>query len=178
MAKRSAASRSKIDELEVQLLESQREVARLQEENAMLQAREISPQDLGILGRVSITRGRDTDFPEFVKAVDKWPGIYEQFGLAAAYAYADHVKSLMHALAVRWGNTPDLIRAVHRLEMLYQEPDVWIMCGACGSAVASRRRRRRLIHLVEQYIYAPAIKAAFDRSTETPGGLLPTNPNA
>lgn len=162
-------------ELEQKLLEYQREIVRLQEANAMLEAREVSPQDMGIWGRVSITRGRDTDFPEFVRAVDKWPAVYAKDGLSGAYAYTDHVRSLMHALAVRAGNTPELVRMVHRLEMLTQEPDVWIMCGACGSIIAARRRRRKFIHLVEEYIYAPSVKAAFDRSTETPGGLLSPN---
>ncbi len=155
-----------------QILLLRREIERLQEANAMLSAREVSPQDMGIFGRVSLTRARDTDFPEFVRAIDVWPTVYRTYGLSAAYAYGDHCKSLMHALAVKAGITPDLIRAVHRLEMFYSEPDIWLMCGACGSDIAARRRRRKLIHLVEEYIYAPSIKAAFDRSTETPGGLL------
>lgn len=153
--------------------ELEAEIRRLQEELAVAESKEgPAPNDLGIAGRVAITRLRDTDLPELVRAVDNIPQVFETHGYLGALAYArTHIRSLVDAIILSAPRTGDLVQAQHRLHMLLGEGFVDVMMR---SDRAGFRARAEFIECVERYAYAPSVKAAFAHGQETPAGIMPT----
>lgn len=151
----------------------QAEVRRLQEQLAVTEARSAgpSPNDMGVAGRVAITRLRDTDYPELVAAVDDIPHIYEQFGYLRALAYCRaHVRSLVDAMNLGTPPTGDLVQQQHRIHMLLSEgfADLLMRRDQIGL-----RSRMEFLEVVERYIYLLAVRNAFARGAETPAGIMP-----
>lgn len=153
--------------------ELEAEVLRLRERLAVMESRAdtTSRNDMGVAGRVAITRLRDADYPELVAAVAGIPAVRAERGAAAAEAYVrTHVRSLVDAIVLQAGRTADLVRSMHRLHMLMgpgfcqvlQRPDR-----------AGLRARTELLELVERLCFAPSVRAAFAHGSETPAGILP-----
>lgn len=149
----------------------ERELARLREELDVLRSREVRPDDMGVAGRVALTRLRDTDYPELVKAVEAIPSVYEQEGYWAALAYCrTHVRSLLDAILVADPRTPDLVRTQHRVHMLLDEGQADVLMRRDQAGV---RSRMEFLEAVERWAYALSVKAAFAHGTDTPAGLVP-----
>jgi hypothetical protein len=148
------------------------EIHRLQEQLAAAESREgPNVNDMGVAGRVAITRLRDTDFPELVKAVDDIPAIYEEKGYLPALAYCrGHVRSLVDAIILAVPRTADLVRSQHRLHMLLNEGEADLMMRRDQAGL---RARMEFLECVERYAYAASVQAAFKHGAETPAGLVP-----
>jgi hypothetical protein len=151
--------------------ELQDQILRLQEALAVAESREgPSANDMGIAGRVALTRLRDTDYPELIAAVEKIPTVYREQGYLGALAYCrTHVRSLIDSIILAAPRTADLVKAQHRIHMLLTEgfADVLMRHDSAGI-----RSRMELLECVERYALAPSIRAAFAKGAETPAGLM------
>ena len=151
--------------------EMMREIARLREQVAMLEQRTVRPDDLGIAGRIALTRLRDTDYPELVKAVEALPAVYEAKGYWAALAYArTHVRTLLAAILVADPRTPNMATTQHRMQMMLNEGEVDVMMRRDQAGV---RSRMEFLECVALYAFSPSIRAAFAKGAETPFGIVP-----
>lgn len=158
--------------LETRVLQLQAELARQNEEMAAMTAREVSPADMGIGGRVALTRLRDQDWPDFIRAVDNLPRVYRKDGYWGAMNYArTNVRSKLDALTFRPPRTGMLVRLRHRIHMLLEEGMVDVMFRPDR---AGERARLEFKEVAERYCYALSVQASFERGAETPAGLLPT----
>lgn len=152
-------------------IELEREISRLREQVNMLEQREVRPDDMGIAGRIALTRLRDTDYPELVKAVEAIPAVYEAAGSETALSYCQtHVMSCLLALNLTDMRTADLVITQHRVVQMLDEGQAEIMFRRDR---AGMRNRREFLNMAVRYFYAPSIRAAFNRGAETPAGLLP-----
>ena len=147
------------------------ELVRLREALAASESREgVKSDDMGIAGRVGLTRLRDVDFPEIAKAVERFPEIYEKGGHLAGLAYGRNVvRTLVDAIIFSQPMTADLIQSTHRLHAMLTEGQVEIMYRRDNAGI---RGRIDFLEAVERYAFAPSIKAAFSRGVETPAGLV------
>jgi len=152
------------------------QVARLQEQLAVAESREgPSPNDMGVAGRIAITRLRDTDYPELVASVERIPQIYREEGYSAALAFCRTVvRSQIDSLILANPRTGDLVRAQHRIHMLLNRgfADVLMLNNRAGV-----HARADLLECVERYAFAPSVKAAFAKGQESPAGLFPSVPS-
>ena len=155
--------------------ELEAEIIRLREAMASMESRAgPSSNDMGIAGRVAISRMRDTDYPELVAAVDRLPGIYREAGRMAAIAYArTHIRALLFSIIFSNPRTADLARIQHRMMSMLSEGQVEVMFR---SDTAGVRARTDFLEVVVIHAFAPSVRAAFAHGTETPPGLIQTNP--
>jgi len=150
------------------------EIARLQESNAQLKASQISSTDAGVLSSIGVARGRDVDFPEFVRAIELAPMVLKNFGRMRARTYCRvHLRSLLSALCVVPPRTPDLVMTRHRLFQCLTEGQWDVLCE---SGYAGAMARIEFAEACEQYTYAISIQAAYQKDVLTPSGQLPTRP--
>lgn len=146
----------------------------LETENARLRAlvltiRNDTPQDMGVAGRIAITRLRDTDYPDLQRAVNELPHLAREKGSEYAIAVArTTIRSLIDAIVLRAPRTPNLVTALHRIHMLLNEGMVELLIR---SDRIGYRARTALLEAVERFAFAPSVRAAFDRGLETPAGL-------
>jgi hypothetical protein len=156
-------------------VELERDNARLREQIAMLEQREMRPDDMGIAGRIALTRLRDTDYPELVKGVEALPTIYEARGYWAALAYSrTHLRTLLEAILVSDPRTPDMAITQHRMRAMLNEGEVDVMFRRDQAGV---RSRMEFLEVVALYAFSPSVRAAFAKGVETPFGLAPTSFN-
>ncbi len=161
-----------IRNIEGELAESQAEVTRLRERLALIESERDRSQsnDMGVAGRVAITRLRDTDYPELIEAVEQIPVFYREQGYLAAFAYCrTSIRSLIDAIVLITPKTGDLVRTLHRVHMLLSEGQVELLFRSDRIGV---RARIDLLEIVERYAFAPSVRAAFAHGTETPAGIL------
>ena len=158
-------------------IELEAEIRRLNEALTIAESREgPSSNDMGVAGRVAITRLRDTDYPELIKAVEQIPAIYGEQGYLAALGYCrTTVRSLVDAIVLDAPRTGDLVRAQHRLHMMLNEgeADLLMLEGQAG-----QRARMEFLEVVERFAYAPSVRAAFRHGQETPAGIMGISPNS
>ena len=160
--------------VEDELAEKESEIIRLRERLALLEAQADRTQsnDMGVAGRVAITRLRDTDFPELIAAVESIPGIFAEEGHLAAMSYCrTTIRSQIDSIILITPKTGDLVRTQHRIHMMLSEGQVELLFRADRIGV---RVRTDLLEIVERYAFAPSIKAAFSHGQETPAGIMPT----
>jgi hypothetical protein len=152
--------------------ELEAEVIRLREQLAMAEANQgPSANDMGVAGRVAITRLRDTDLPELVSAVDQIPDIYERFGYVRALAYCQvHIRGLVDAMSLIAPKTGNLVQTQHRIHMMLNEGEADLMMR---KDQAGLRARMEFLVVVERYVYSLAVRAAFAHGAETPAGIIP-----
>jgi hypothetical protein len=153
------------DEAEVSLARA--EVARLRKALAIANAKATGTQanDQGVAARLALARLRDDDYPEFVEAVERLPAVRIARGYLVAEAYArDTLRSLMDAIALAAPRTPELATNLHRVHQRLSPGSFDVMVR---DDLAGARARIAFLEVVERYIYAPSIQAAFARSTES-----------
>jgi hypothetical protein len=157
-------------------IELEAEIRRLNEALAMAESREgTSSQDMGVAGRVAITRLRDTDYPELIAAVEQIPGIYANEGYMAALGYCrTTIRSLVDAIILSAPRTADLVRTQHRIHMMLSEGEADLMMR---TDEPGQRARMEFLEVVERYALAPSYQAAFRHGVETPAGIMGISPN-
>lgn len=143
------------------------ENARLRKALAVANAKATGTQanDQGVASRLALARLRDDDFPEFVEAVERLPSVRISKGYLTAEAYGRAtLRSMLDALAIQAPRTADLARNVHRVHQFLSPGQLDVMMR---DDLAGARARMEFLEVVERYVYAPAIQAAFARSTES-----------
>jgi hypothetical protein len=143
------------------------ENARLRKALAVANARATGTQanDQGIAARLALARLRDDDFPELVEAVERLPSVRIRRGYLVAEAYGrDTLRSLVDAIALAAPRTPDLATSLHRVHQRLSPGSLDVLMR---DDLAGARARVAFLEVVERYIYAPAIQAAFARSSES-----------
>jgi hypothetical protein len=147
---------------------------RLREQLALAKAREGPAQnDAGVAGRIAITRLRDADYPEFADSVARIPHIFKDQGYVAALTFIrTAIRAQIDAIVLMDPRTPDLARSLHRIHAMLSPGQAEVLMRADR---AGQIARMELMEVVERYAFAPSVRAAFSRGTETPAGLLPTS---
>jgi len=152
-------------------LESENDRLREELEFERSKTRDVTTNDLGVAGRVAITRLRDADFPELIRATERIPEVYTAHGRLTALSYCRvHIRSLVDAIVLQAPRTADLVRSLHRIHALLSEGQAELLMRA---DTAGARGRADFLEAVERFAYAPSVRAAFARSSETPPGLIP-----
>lgn len=143
------------------------EVARLRKALAVANARATGTQanNQGVAGRIALARLRDDDFPELIEAVERLPAVRISRGYLVAEAYGrDTLRTLVDALALAAPRTPELATNLHRVHQRLSPGSLDVLMR---DDLAGARARVAFLEVVERYVYAPAIQAAFARSTES-----------
>jgi hypothetical protein len=155
--------------------ELEREIRRLQDTlSAVEDSRNVAGNDIGVAGRIAITRMRDEDYPDLVNAVEEIPNIAAQQGPEAALAYIrTTVRMRIDSLIFSMPTTGDLVRARHRLHAMLSEGQAELLWRRDRAGV---RARADLLEAVERHAYAPSIIAAFNHGQETPAGITNLTP--
>lgn len=158
---------------EAQRQDYEAEIVRLHERIALMESEraQTAANDMGVGGRVAITRLRDTDFPELAKTVEDIPEVFREDGALAALAYCrGPVRAAVDAIAFAQPRTPALAQQLHRIHMMLTEGQVELMYRDDSIGV---RARIDFMEAVERCVFSESVKAAFARGTETPAGILP-----
>jgi len=151
-------------------LEAENDRLREELEYERSKTRDVTTNDLGVAGRVAITRLRDADLPELVRAVERIPEVYTAHGRMTALSYCRvYIRSLVDAIVLQAPRTADLVRALHRIHAMLSEGQAEVMMRG---DVAGSRSRADFLEVVERFAYAPSVRSAFARSSETPPGLI------
>ena len=151
--------------------ELEAENIRLRERIALLEADRdrYSPQDMGLAGRLAITRLRDTDAVDIEAVIERIPVIYEQRGWWAAMSYCrNDVKRYLKTLSLRPGLTGTIIQAQKRIGKYLSEVQAPLLFFRTMPGP-----RIELLEAINEAFYEPAVQATFAKSIETPPGILP-----
>jgi len=153
--------------------EAEADNIRLREQLKVSQSTRPNPTDYGLAGRAALTRLIETDLPAFIDSVENLPRIYENSGLESVLSYGQTVvRARLAALSLTDFRTPELVIQYHRIQQELDEPALSVMMR---SDRAGARSRRAFMDVVVRIVVQASVRAVFNKSTETPAGLLPPN---
>lgn len=123
------------------------------------------PEETDLLaasGRSSLSKLRDKDFEDFVRAVRSLPAISNKYGKETAIAWARiELRSLLDILALIEPSDPEIKQAQHRVHLLLAEGTIRLMLRA--DTIGFRARTDFMV-MVERYFLAPSIREVFAKS--------------
>lgn len=155
--------------------ELEEEITRLRDALSGMDATETSTSnDIGVAGRIAITRLRDDDWPDLIRVIEELPEIAHRYGDMSALSHIrTTIRTRIYAMILSMPQTGDLVRCRHRIDMMLSEGEAELLWRTDRAGV---RSRADLLEVVAVHCFAPSILAAFQHGQETPAGILPVGP--